>query len=797
MNMLINQQKLTKGEWDNLERPVEGQEMRIIDFIYNSNDNTERIINQAICLIDFMKIENNLKGFHWYLYERYYKKTMDKLNKKYKITFKVKMKSKMKIKKADLIRINNMDKKMHKGIEIYENILLSYVKKILSGKKVNYYYYTVTQLIKNRINNINSIVLDYVNHILELKKDEISLDELIENSHKIIERNEQLLKYKDMKLYSHQSDLINIFNDTQGDGIERKPCNLVLYQAPTGTGKTLSPLGLVKTKKVIFVCAAKHVGLQLAKCCISLNIPIAVAFGCTSLMDIRLHYFAAKEFTRNWKSGGIHRVENLSGEKVELIISDIQSYLYAMKYMKNFNEEEDIVWYWDEPTITLDYDDHEFHSILMNNWKENEISNIVLSSATLPDEMEIRGMLNSYEAKFGEERCKIHSIKSFEFTKTISIVNKDGYISLPHLELDKYGELKKSVEVISKNKTFLRHMDIREVCKFIRYVNKKNILKDNLKYENYFGKVENVNCLTIKEYYLDILKEMDKETYTKTFAYFNEKRSKKYQSNIKITTEDAYTLTDGPTIFLTEDVKKTSEFYLRMSKIPNDEISNILKIINKNAKYVKELEKITEQERQRQEKKNEKIMDRDEKDEDYKIKMEYERKSGKLKKHIKPIELRKEYVPNSVMHMRKWINAEYDNAFTSDIGEEVVEEIVTLNILEQWKILLLMGIGVFVDGLSKEYMEIMKKLAQDQKLYLIIASSDYIYGTNYQFCHGYLSKEFVGLSREKNIQAMGRVGRRNNQLDYTIRIRDNEIIRKLFLDDENKPEVKNMNRLFN
>ena len=147
--------------------------------------------------------------------------------------------------------------------------------------------------------------------------------------------------------------------------------------------------------------------------------------------------------------------------------------------------------------------------------------------------------------------------------------------------------------------------------------------------------------------------------------------------------------------------------------------------------------------------------------------------------------------------MRKWIETEFDNAFTSDIDEEVVEEIVTLGISEQWKILLLMGIGVFVEGLSKEYMEIMKKLAQDQKLYLIIASSDYIYGTNYQFCHGYLGKEFVGLSREKIIQAMGRVGRRNNQLDYTIRIRDDGIIRKLFLDDENKPEVKNMNRLFN
>ena len=40
----------------------------------------------------------------------------------------------------------------------------------------------------------------------------------------------------------------------------------------------------------------------------------------------------------------------------------------------------------------------------------------------------------------------------------------------------------------------------------------------------------------------------------------------------------------------------------------------------------------------------------------------------------------------------------------------------------------------------------MKKLAQNQKLYLIIASSDYIYGTNYQFCHGYLSKDLGNIN---------------------------------------------------
>ena len=82
-------------------------------------------------------------------------------------------------------------------------------------------------------------------------------------------------------------------------------------------------------------------------------------------------------------------------------------------------------------------------------------------------------------------------------------------------------------------------------------------------------------------------------------------------------------------------------------------------------------------------------------------------------------------------------------------------------------------------------------------MYLIIASTDYIYGTNYQFCHGYIGKDLGSMSQEKAIQAMGRVGRNKLQFQYSMRFRDNEIICKLFEHDDNKPEVRNMARLFN
>ena len=130
-----------------------------------------------------------------------------------------------------------------------------------------------------------------------------------------------------------------------------------------------------------------------------------------------------------------------------------------------------------------------------------------------------------------------------------------------------------------------------------------------------------------------------------------------------------------------------------------------------------------------------------------------------------------------------------------------------LDIDSIWKVLLMMGIGVFTneytknvykgkDRMYRDYIAIMKELAQKQQLYLIIASTDYIYGTNYQFCHGYIGKDLINLTQEKAIQAIGRVGRKNTKCKYSIRLRNNNVIDLLFMKSENMIEVNNMNRLF-
>jgi hypothetical protein len=79
---------------------------------------------------------------------------------------------------------------------------------------------------------------------------------------------------------------------------------------------------------------------------------------------------------------------------------------------------------------------------------------------------------------------------------------------------------------------------------------------------------------------------------------------------------------------------------------------------------------------------------------------------------------------------------------------------------------------------------------------MIVASSDYIYGTNYQFFHGYISKDLSNMTQEKTIQAMGRIGRNKMQQQYSIRFRNDDIIHKLFIFQKHRPEVININKLF-
>ena len=139
-----------------------------------------------------------------------------------------------------------------------------------------------------------------------------------------------------------------------------------------------------------------------------------------------------------------------------------------MYYMMAFNNKNNIITYWDEPTITLDYEDHTCHEIIKKNWNENIIPNIILCSATLPSQDEITDTINNYKEKFKGE---IYSIKSTNYNKSISLINKEGNLTSLHTLYDNYREIYKAGCYCINNKNLLRYLDLGECINLISIIN--------------------------------------------------------------------------------------------------------------------------------------------------------------------------------------------------------------------------------------------------------------------------------------------------------------------------------------
>lgn len=737
--------------------------------------------------------------------------------------------------------------------------------------KHTFYLYTLLQLKKNNISFLNEYLLSLVNHIIllhctstgqdsheqsagkiDLLYSEANLiDSIIHHGYHFIEKNGYLLKYEDMTLFSHQNKLFSIFrlpttpsNSNPNTVYFNKKVTpkLVLYTAPTGTGKTLSPIGLSQQYRIIFVCVARHVGLSLAKSAVSVGKKIAFAFGCESASDIRLHYLAAVNYTVNKKSGGIGKVDNSCGNNVEIIICDVMSYLIAMYYMLSFNPEQNIITYWDEPTITMDYETHPLHEVIHRNWEENKISKVVLSSATLPSKNEIHQTITDFQLKFAN--AEIYHVSSHDCKKSISLLDKDNNVVLPHSLFKEQSALLMSIENCEKNKTLLRYFDLRKVVEFIELVIPK--LEPIYKPSNYFENVSQITMETIKLYYLFLLKKALEHipNFLTEVAASPERSERKLvetpennepYKGVLLTTTDAHTLTDGPTIYIADDVDKLANFFIKHTKIPSSVIEDITTKIKENESYQSHIDVLEKniQDLLGKDSNKEKKMKKIDKDdilngqnkEVAKLKIDIENISSL----IKMVNLNAKYIPNTIQHQQIWSpltdpnKEESSKPFFPYIEESIVKKILSIEspkisasndkdnngtassqnvekILNNMKILLLLGIGVFTDRFrNDEYMEIMKQLASQQKLYLIIAQSDYIYGTNYQFCHAFISKDLTqNMTSQKIIQAIGRVGRGKLQQSYTVRFRCNALLEKLFLPIEtaNNNEANNMNKLF-
>jgi hypothetical protein len=838
MDYITQQSKLTKEEWESIEVPLPANEKQILALIQEGFHDVNVSHNYTPTLAHHMKIVMTPQ-IELYIYGLYFQKPIAELIKKYLSAIMEETCSQastcagasIQLKKADLIRLDNTYKHIvtHQQtifefmvLDLLENVLKhKYKPKAKTPHEWVFYYYTLHKLLGYNIDKCNG---EFRAKVLMILTAAITIDEtvmkiMLEMGQRLIEKNDYLLKYADETLYSHQMQLFTVCKQPNP--------KLVLYIAPTGTGKTMSPLGLSEKYRVIFVCAARHVGLALAKAAISMQKKIAFAFGCKDAEDIRLHYYAAKEYSVNKKSGGIGKVDNSCGEKVEIIISDVQSYIPAMLYMLAFNPKERIILYWDEPTITLDYPEHDLHAIIQKNWNENLIPNVVLSSATLPQQHEISDTIMNFRSRFSQSsglETDVHEIVSYDCKKTIPIINREGYVEMPHYLFEDYTKILAVVEHCNQYKTLLRYIDLNEAIQFISSVEEwatpsNAILQNNCyRVASYFNDINTIEMYTIKMFYLNVLGNVNAEAWPKIHQRLLDKRKKRYESVVNIVTTDAHTLTDGPTLFLAEDVNKIAQFYIQSANIPDYVIKSIMDVIQYNStlnEKVMSLERELEDGIDKDSKSSSgsgsssKSGGKDKKDSgkskktqsDDRMSPEMKQKSQQIEEMrscIKMVVLNPTYVPNTKDHLYKYASkVEAPNAFTSNISEHIVEQIMQItDIADYWKLLLIMGIGVFSTHKSSKYVELMKQMAQDHNLFMIIASTDYIYGTNYQLCHGYIGKDLSTMSQEKCIQAMGRIGRNKLQQDYSVRFRDNDLIYKLFQNDDNKPEVINMNRLW-
>jgi hypothetical protein len=494
---------------------------------------------------------------------------------------------------------------------------------------------------------------------------------------------------------------------------------------------------------------------------------------------------------------------------------------------------------------------------------------MVLSSATLPKMTELTHTIADFKQKFNE--AEIISIVSHDCRKSIPLINNNGYVIMPHYLSNDYEKIKEVVSHCENNLTLMRYFDLSEASEFIYYVETNKYNRGASKFERNFASINDIDMKSIKLHYLKVLKNINPTNWNAIYSYFAVSRVKRIKFNntidpkgrtmslnvtsgitngapimrinsvqqvavadldppgssgVYVTTKDAYTLTDGPTIFLANDLQKVAKFCIQQANIPAMVMNSIVEKIDYNNQInarIEEIERTLEFEENKllqkmavasndnskeakklQGKKDgkskskiaNKIID---KTEDKRIAILRE-DIATLKSMVKNATIDDMFIPNTLSHLTKWANGlDTSRSFTSKIDEETILSIMLLNDVDNsWKILLLLGIGVFANHKSSSYTEIMKKLADNQQLYLIIADSDYIYGTNYQFCHGYLSKD-LELTQSKIIQALGRIGRNNIQQDYSARFRDDSHVDILFskIEGEDNPEVINMNQLFN
>ena len=738
-------EKMTKYEWEMIEKPLDKNEIDILNLIKKGFTSTDIKVYKYNTIKQIINI--SCENSDYYIYNIILLPYIKENYKKYIKNIPSLKEPKKKITKKDQIKLSNI--KICK--DCIEYVIIENIKQLVKHNSL-LYFYNIHYLIK--IYEINECLLSIIKSILSNYN--FTSKDLLLNSETIIEKN-NIFNYNSIQLFDHQKEIFN--------KIKEYNSSFIFYTSSTCSGKTLTPIGLTNTYKVIFICASRHIGINLSKSAINVGCKVGFSFGCESKNDIRLHYFSVVNY--------INTIPNhKNGKNVEIMISDIYSYEYAMEYMLEFNDEKNIILFWDEPTITMDYDDHPLHSSLKYIWNINKISKIIFSSATLPKNLD--PLIENYKNKFKEGQH--FKVESFDEITNIKLIDSYSNVVMPH----------NIFNTIDECNTFI-HDYGKEFMKFLSVSECSNYILDS-SYLSEFSSIDitTITSIQIKEFYFNVLsKELNKYIFKTNLS-----------SNILFTTESASEIKYGPALYINNHIDKYIEELITYCNFNKNVYDTISKNIEYNTGLTLKINKL----RNILEDKLAKDINNENKMKDQRfdpITKELIHKIETMEKMEKKIQLDEIYIPNTKEHYTKWTsknNYNNSNVYKSSIEEKYIRLIMNLDVEKNYKLLLLLGIGIFHKN-NNVYNTIMKELADNKQLMLIISNSDYIYGTNYQFSHGYLSSDIENITKEKLIQAIGRVGRKEKNKLFTFRFRNNDHIKMLFEHNVSKEGIK-MNSLF-
>ena len=700
--------KLTKAEWERTENPVSVKELKILRFLCDAAHKPSLKTNECPTLYNYLKVENNSK--------------MDKVLLEYLEKGIVPSNADS----ATKIRLERSNKVI--PADIYEKRLMSAMQN-KDGLKA---YFMTNYLCSLNVARPNPLLVQQASLFLQSK--EPDLKQLVLRSPELF----QNCDLPDLKLYEYQREMF-----------ELEEGGLVILTAPTGTGKTLLPIGLAeKGHRILYVCD-RPTALDFAQKCISIGRKVAFAFGCEGPEDVRLHRSAATVYKKNKHTGGIGKIDNLAGELVEIVIADVASAEYAIRWWGFQKQNYDLL-YWDEPDKDKHTDvDMSLWPAAKKAWTSNTASFIVMSSATLPVTMpEVEA---DYRKKFPSKPV-YHIGRNTVYNGTqVLLLNGDNEVVMPHHIYEDCSE------TVRANQSLLRYVDLVQAVE---------VLKNTTGWEDEIKSVEQAcNPIAIKMAYISVMHKANQNKY------------KMYDSVIRTTREDAWTVTGGAAIYMAHDVEKVGQVMLKVSAIPAGVLAKLTKNIEINTANALKMEEL------RKEFENATAADAEKTN-----KMADERYSNpaakKLQEEMKllvrmPVKLEERYVPNMPAHCMLWKPKRAEVVpFAPDVDDFTAERIVDTKVAEHWKILLLMGVAVLTET-DVAYLEIVKQMASLGMLFMVIADFTYLTGTNYQFAHGYFGKDLSDLNQGMVIQALGRIGR-GDLLGCTARVREPGMFKKLF-----------------